>query len=65
MGNLAGARAHDVDAVLVSGCGSGDLFELASFADTTAVDKADADVTREPSQGGRGAQVPAIVAELA
>ena len=33
---------------------SGDLFELEGFADTTAVDKAEADVTREPSQGGRG-----------
>ena len=33
---------------------TGDHLELAEFADTTAVDKADADVTREPSQGGRG-----------
>lgn len=32
----------------------GDHFELEAFADTTAVDRTGADVTREPSQGGRG-----------
>lgn len=34
---------------------SGEVFELESFADTTAVDQhTQADVTREPAQGGRG-----------
>ncbi|WP_205304808.1 histidine phosphatase family protein [Nocardioides sp. 616] len=33
---------------------SGDHLELVDFADTAAVDKAEAAVTREPSQGGRG-----------
>jgi broad specificity phosphatase PhoE len=32
----------------------GDVFELAAFADTTAVDRAGAEVTREASQRGRG-----------